>query len=130
MRKANQEITDKGVLEEILSSEQICRVAMYDGKRPYLLPFNYGYKAGGLYIHSALEGKKIDILRKFPLISFEVEQGVRIIPGRKACNWSTLYRSVIGEGTVEIVTGLGGKREGLEVIMAQHGMEGSPVFDE
>lgn len=130
MRKVNQEITDPAILEEILSSEHICRVAMYDGKRPYLLPFNYGYKQGFLYIHSALEGRKMDILRKFPEVSFEVEQGVRIIPGKKACNWSTLYRSVIGEGTVEMVTDVKEKMEGLEVIMARHGMKETPEFDE
>lgn len=130
MRKANQEITDPKVLEEILSGTQICRVAMVDGDKPYLLPFNFGYQQGCLFIHSALEGKKTDILKKYPQVSFEVEQGVRIIPGKKACNWSTLYRSVIGEGIVEIITDPGRKREGLEVIMAQQGMTGFPEFDE
>lgn len=130
MRKTNQEITDSEVLEEILSKEQICRVAMYDGSKPYLLPLNYGYHQGIIYIHSALEGRKIDIFRNYPQVCFEVEQGVQIIPGKMACNWSTRYRSVVGEGIVEIVTGVEGKRDGLKVIMAQHGMEGTPEFDE
>jgi nitroimidazol reductase NimA-like FMN-containing flavoprotein (pyridoxamine 5'-phosphate oxidase superfamily) len=129
MRKQNQEITDRKTLEEILSKEQICRIAMNDDGKPYLLPLNYGYRNGCLYIHSAPRGRKIGILRKHPMISFEVEQGTRIIPGGKACNWTTLYRSVIGEGTVEIITDGEGKRKGLEVIMAQHGAPGSTEFE-
>lgn len=121
MRKASQEITDPAVLEEILSVQQICRVAMNGGERPYLLPFNYGYRDHCLYIHSATEGKKIDLLREHPLVSFEVEHEVEIVPGKRACGWSTRYRSVVGEGTVQIVTDQKGKREGLRVIMAQHG---------
>lgn len=130
MRKQAQEITDRTTLEEILSGEQICRVAMNDNGKPYLLPFNYGYRAGSLYIHSAPVGKKIDVLGKDPRVSFEVEQGVRIIPGQKPCNWSTLYRSVVGEGTVEILTDPDAKRFGLEVIMAQHGAEGPLEMDD
>ncbi len=90
MRKANQEITDAFVLEDILSKGQIIRVAMCDGGKPYLLPFNYGYRKGIIYIHSATEGRKIDVLRKNPGVSFEVEERVRIIPGKKPCNWERL----------------------------------------
>ena len=64
MRKSNQEIRDEKVLEEILAGAEICRIAMTDGDRPYMLPFNYGYKDSCIYIHSAPEGKKIGLLRK------------------------------------------------------------------
>lgn len=78
------------MLEDILSKGQIIRVAMCDGGKPYLLPFNYGYRKGIIYIHSATEGRKIDVLRKNPGVSFEVEERVRIIPGKKPCNWERL----------------------------------------
>ncbi len=72
MRKINQEIKDLQIIEDILSSSIICRIAMIDGERPYLLPFNYGYKDNCIYIHSALEGKKLDVLR--------LTAGIRIYP--------------------------------------------------
>jgi nitroimidazol reductase NimA-like FMN-containing flavoprotein (pyridoxamine 5'-phosphate oxidase superfamily) len=121
MRKTNQEITDWSVLEEILSGAYICRVAMMDGNKPYLLPFNYGYRERTLYIHSAPEGKKITLLKQNPHVCFEVEDAVTIIPGKKACTWSTRYRSLVGEGKAEILADPGSKRDGLAVIMAQHG---------
>jgi nitroimidazol reductase NimA-like FMN-containing flavoprotein (pyridoxamine 5'-phosphate oxidase superfamily) len=121
MRKANQEIRDQEVIEGILSGAVICRIAMLDKGLPYLLPFNYGYREGCIYIHSAPEGKKIDLLKKNNRVCFEVEGTTRIIKEEKACRWATVYRSVIGYGRVEIISDPEGKQSGLEIIMAQHG---------
>ena len=95
MRKTKQEITDEKVLEEILSGAEICRLAMMDGHRPYLLPFNFGYADGSLYIHSAPEGKKIELLNINNQVCFEIEDTVRIIKKEKACGWTTLYRTLL-----------------------------------
>lgn len=121
MRKARQEIKDKASLEEILQGDIICRVAMLDGTRPYIIPFNFGYREGCLFIHSAPEGKKIDLLRLNPEVCFEVEGAMEITKGGQACDWSTRYRSVVGYGDVEIISDEAAKQQGLEVIMAQHG---------
>lgn len=129
MRKSRQEIRDQGVLEEILNNQVICRLAMMDGDRPYIIPVNYGYHEGFLYIHSAPEGKKIDLLRQNPELCFEVEDPVEIIKGERACDWSTRYRSVVGYGRVEILSDEAGKQLGLEMIMAQHGAPELKEFD-
>jgi nitroimidazol reductase NimA-like FMN-containing flavoprotein (pyridoxamine 5'-phosphate oxidase superfamily) len=121
MRKAKQEITNQEELEEILKAALICRVAMMDGERPYILPFNYGFSEGCLYIHSAPEGKKMDLLVRNPEVCFEVEDSTEITTGEKACDWSTRYRSVVGYGRVEILSDEKSKQQGLEVIMARHG---------
>jgi nitroimidazol reductase NimA-like FMN-containing flavoprotein (pyridoxamine 5'-phosphate oxidase superfamily) len=121
MRKTNQEIRDRQVLQEILQGEVICRIAMMDGDRPYILPVNYGYSDGCLFIHSAPEGKKIDLLRKNRQVCFEVEDRPEVIKGERACDWTTRYRSVVGYGEVEILTDEAGRRRGMEIIMAQHG---------
>jgi len=121
MRKARQEIRDQHTLEEILRSAIICRMAMMDGDLPYIIPFNYGYRDGCLFIHSAPEGKKIDLLRKNKQVCFEVEDTVEIIKGKQACDWTTRYRSLVGYGNVEILSDEASKKQGLEVIMAQHG---------
>ncbi|MEN8201841.1 MAG: pyridoxamine 5'-phosphate oxidase family protein [Bacteroidota bacterium] len=121
MRKKNQEIKDKQVLEEILSHAVIIRIAMVDRGEPYLLPFNYGYRSNCIYIHSAQKGKKIDVLSRNPRVCFEVEQQADLVKGPLACDWSTLYRSVIGYGTIEIISDYAQKQEGLEIIMSQHG---------
>jgi nitroimidazol reductase NimA-like FMN-containing flavoprotein (pyridoxamine 5'-phosphate oxidase superfamily) len=129
MRRSKQEIMDKAVLEEILAGAEICRLSMLDGRLPYIVPVNYGYREGQIYIHSAPKGKKIDLMAKNEQVCFEVEDTVEIVKGEEACDWSTRYRSVVGYAKVEILSDEAGKQEGLEVIMAQHGAPDLVEFD-
>ncbi len=128
MKKPSQKIQDESTMEEILSGGMICRLAMIDGEKPYMLSFNYGYRNRCIYIHSAPEGKKIDLLKKNNQVGFEIEEGVEILKAEKACGWSTKYRSVTGHGEVKILTDPELKKEGLEVIMDQHGAVGPFEF--
>ena len=121
MRKDNQEIKDPLIIEEILKLSRICRIGMADEGKPYILPFNYGYRNRTIYIHCAPEGKKIDIIKQSPEVCFEIEQTSDIIKNETACNWATLYRSVVGYGNIEIVHDFDEKLEGLNIIMAHNG---------
>lgn len=123
MRRFKQEITDTNILEEILSSSEICRLGFVDNDRAYVLPFNYGYKDNCIYIHCANTGKKIDLIKKNNLVCFEIEFMHRIEKYDKACKWTTTYRSIVGYGTVEIITDEKGKRNGLDILMKQHGAD-------
>lgn len=129
MRKTNQEITDKSILEGILMQSKICRIAMIDNGLPYILPFNYGYERNCIYIHSARKGKKIDILLKNPAVCFEIEQYAEIVKNEKPCKWATTYRSIIGYGIVETITDFSQKQKGLEIIMAHNGSPETIEFD-
>jgi nitroimidazol reductase NimA-like FMN-containing flavoprotein (pyridoxamine 5'-phosphate oxidase superfamily) len=102
---------------------------MIDNGLPYVLPFNFGYHENCIYIHSAPEGKKIDILKENPQVCFEVEQQADIVEDEIVCKWSTLYRSVVGYGNVQLVTEFEDKKFGLEIIMTQHGYKGKMEFE-
>lgn len=123
MRQLKQEITDKRIIDEILSKSEICRLGFIDTGRPYILPFNYGYRDGFVFIHCANEGKKIDLIKKNNIVCIEIEQTAKVKRYEKACKWSTLYRSVIGYGRVEIITDYEQKRQGLDVIMKHNGAD-------
>ena len=122
MRKHNQEIKSKDIINTILSNSKICRIAMIDNGRPYLLPFNYGYKDNCIYIHSAPEGKKIEILKRNNEVCFEIEDHTEIIKNSKPCKCATKYRSVVGYGNVEIITDNEQKKNGLDIIMTHNGI--------
>jgi len=121
MRKKNQEITDNKIINEILTKSEVCRLAMMDADKPYILPFNYGYEENCIYIHSAPEGKKIELLRKNNKVCFEIEQIAEIVKHDKACKWETKYRSLIGYAEVEIITDFEQKKKGLDIIMSHYG---------
>lgn len=129
MRKINQEISDPAIIEQMLSTATICRIGMIDNRKPYIIPLNYGYSDGYLYIHSAPEGKKIEILKENNQICFEIESTATTIPHEIPCKWSEKYRSIIGYGTVEFINDFKSKNDALGIIMKQHGAVGAQIFE-
>jgi hypothetical protein len=126
----DKEISDPEILEMILNQSKVCRIALNNGEFPYIVPFNYGYGDGVLYFHSATTGKKIDLIRKNNKACFEIEYDSQIIPDEKACKWTAKYRSVIGYGTVDIITDRVEKVKGLDTIMSHYGKSGYQLYDE
>jgi len=124
MRRKDKEIKDCNIIEEILQKGEICRIGLSDNGQPYIVPVNYGYQNNRLFFHSAIEGRKIDILRKNPHICFEVTVDDTIVTGEKACDWGMRYRSVMGEGTVLFLEDTTEKRAALDIIMSQYDREG------
>lgn len=121
MRRLDKKITDEKIIEEILLKSDICRLGLIDNGSAYIVPVNYAYKNGVIYIHSAKEGKKISILQSNNQVAFEIEYNHQIMESEKACGWTTKYRSVMGKGTVTITQNVEEKTEALDLIMRKYG---------
>ena len=121
MRRKEQQISDRNIIDKILSNAEVVRLGFIDGDRPYIVPFNYGYSDNCIYIHCAPEGRKIDLIKENPLVCIEAEQTAEIERYEKACQWGTIYRSVIGWGMAEIITDYQMKRDALDIIMSHYG---------
>ncbi|HEY4786516.1 MAG TPA: pyridoxamine 5'-phosphate oxidase family protein [Bacteroidales bacterium] len=130
MRRAEKEILDQGIIEQILTESQLCRIAMIDGDEPYIVPLNYGYAEGVLYMHSAPQGRKMDVLSENNRVCFEIEYAHQVVKKKEPCNWTTRYRSVIGYGNIEVVTDMEEKKKGLRIIMQKYGYKGKAEYNE
>ena len=130
MRRKDKEVTDPGIIAELLSSAEVCRVAMVDNGEPYVIPLNYGYCDNALYIHSAAAGRKIEILKRNKRVCFEIESPILIVRSAEPCHWGSRARSLVGYGNVEIVTDREQKKQGLDIIMRQHGKTDPNLYDE
>jgi len=117
MRRSEKEITDKLAIEKIINASLVCRLALSDGNQPYIVPLCFGYQDRTLYFHSALEGKKIDILKKNKRTCFEFDVNSEIIKAEKACKWGMKYQSVIGFGKAVLVENIAEKKKALNIIM-------------
>ena len=129
MRRKELEITDRAAIDDILARAQVCRVAMADGGQPYVVPLNFGYDGRALYLHCAKEGRKLEILRKNPLVCFEVDIDHKLVIGDKACARTMKYSSVIGFGRAEILEPGGEKKKGLELLLDHYGGSDAPLAD-
>lgn len=121
MRQKDREIKDRKIIDGIIMRCRVCRLAMCDGDMPYVVPLNFGYDGSFLYFHAALEGRKIDIIRKNNKVCFEFDILHEIATAKQACKWGAKYESVIGTGTVDILDSLESKQKALELIMRQYG---------
>ncbi len=110
-------------IESIIKACQVCCIGMIDTENnPYVLPFNFGYHNGVVYLHSAPEGKKIKILRKNSAvcISFSTGYELRYQNEQMACSYSMKYKSVLAYGTVEFIDDYDLKVDALKMIMQQY----------
>lgn len=121
MRKKEREIKDRKAIDGIIERCRVCHLAMCDDGQPYIIPLNFGYDGCFLYFHAALEGRKIDIIKRNNRVGFEFDILHDIVTAQRACDWGAEYESVVGSGTAEIVDDLDAKKEALEYIMRQYG---------
>ena len=122
MRRKDREITDETAIRAILDKAQVLHLAMIDGDRPYVVPLHYGYTLENgvltLYLHSAKEGRKLDVLQKNARVAFELETDVSPISGGDLpCKYGAAYASVMGEGRATILTDPVEKTDALTMLM-------------
>ena len=124
MRRSDRELRDPGQLLEIIDACKVFRLAMAAEGRPYLVPLNFGYAYEGgqfeFYFHSALQGRKLDLLRQNPQVCFELDCGHQLQEAGEACGYSYFYESIVGAGRLEPVEDPAEKREALGCIMAHY----------
>ncbi|MDD4645795.1 MAG: pyridoxamine 5'-phosphate oxidase family protein, partial [Bacteroidales bacterium] len=68
-------LTTTDEMEAIINEAQVCYVGMSDNNTPYVLPMNFAYADGVIFLHSAQEGQKIDVLKSNPLVSINFNTG-------------------------------------------------------
>jgi len=117
MRRQDKQISDPGLIEKVMQKGTIVHIAMMDGNKPYQIPLNYGYKDNTLYIHSARDGKKIDLLRANSLVHFQIETGVEVKNTDQAYRCGTNYECVMGYGQATIVDNPREKKIGADILM-------------
>ena len=121
MRRKDREVTDINEIEKILFQCKTCHVAMVDDGAPYIVPLSYGYKILDgklleLYFHSAMEGKKIDILKRNSKVCFEMSYEGELVRSDSPCSSGYYFVSVIGYGTTVFIDDTDKKCEALSIM--------------
>lgn len=125
MRRKDREIKEIDKVFDVVSKCAIARLAMVDEGKPYVVALNFGYDRVGddlvLYFHSAMEGRKMTILKKAPDVYFEMDTVNEFIRGTEEnpCSFCWRFDSVMGSGKVAFITGNDEKSYALNRII-QH----------
>ena len=121
MTKRERQITDETQIRNILDGAKVLRLGLSVKDEPYVVPMNYGYTMEDgkltLYLHSAVQGKKLDMIRENPRVFFELDCDLIPFEGKVACQYGLSYSSVMGRGTARIVEDVEEKKAAMSILM-------------
>lgn len=121
MRQKRREIEDREQIEKLLCTCTTVQLGLWDGEEPYVVTVNFGYAQGALYFHGALQGRKMDCIRRNGLVSFATVVESELIREPTACGYSTYYTSITGFGRARELKSEEEKVAALDVLLGQHG---------
>ena len=123
MRRKDREITEPEEIYKIIEKAEVCRIALTDGEWPYIVALNFGFEkenGGRLYFHSALQGKKLEIIAENNKVCFQMDIEHQLITAEKACDYTSTFKSVVGFGRIKQAGTEQEKIKGLDVIMSHY----------
>jgi len=125
MRRKEKEITDIEEMRGIVASARFAAVALCSDGEPYVVTMNHGWNAGNeaLYFHCAHTGRKIDLINANGRACATVVED----HGYKHGECDHAYRSVVMQGTIEVVEDIDEKKHGLQVLLDHQEKNPGPI---
>lgn len=121
MTKRELQITDENQIRNILNKAKVLHLGLAVDNEPYVVPMNYGYTMEDgklvLYLHSAVRGKKLDMIRANCKVFFELDCDLAPFEGEKPCQYGLAYSSVMGRGIATIVEDVPEKMKAMSILM-------------
>ena len=110
-------------MEEIIRRCPYCHVGLVDEEGcPYVIPMNFAYHEGVVYLHSGHEGSKVEMAQRRPQVCITFCEGHELVwqHPQMACSYSMKSRSVVCRGKVQFVDDLAEKRRLLDIFMRHY----------
>ena len=121
LTKRERQVTDPEQIIRILDTAKVLNLGLSVNDEPYVVPMNYGYRMEDgkltLYLHSAVKGKKLDMIRANPKVFFSMDCDRMPFEGDKPCQYGLVYSSVMGRGTARILEDTEEKIRAMTLLM-------------
>ncbi|MBR4080094.1 MAG: pyridoxamine 5'-phosphate oxidase family protein [Christensenellaceae bacterium] len=132
MRRKDREIRDFNVIKQIIADCDTIHIGLADGDYPYILPMSFGHEVVNeciyFYLHGAKVGRKIDLMKKNGVCSFEMDcsHSAAMDPDRKEATMH--YRSIMGKAEIEFLEGEN-KIHALNLIMDHYNVSRGKEYE-
>lgn len=116
-------IEEEKEIKSVIQSCKICYLGVADTDgMPYVVPMNFGYADGVVYLHSAPEGHLIDVVNRNNkvCVTFCTDTKLVFQHPQVACSYRMKSKSVILWGEVEFIEDIAEKERMLNILMAQY----------
>ena len=121
MTKRERQITDPDQIRDILDRGKVLHLGLCANDEPYVVPMNYGYTMENgkliVYLHSAVRGKKLDMIAANPNVFFAIDCDIVPFEGVMPCQYGVTYSSVMGKGVAQIVEDVEEKKKAMSILM-------------
>lgn len=121
LTKRERQVTDPEQIIRILDTAKVLNLGLSVNDEPYVVPMNYGYRMEDgkltLYLHSAVKGKKLDMIRANPKVFFSMDCDRMPFEGRVPCQYGIVYSSIMGRGTATLVEDVEEKKQAMSILM-------------
>lgn len=108
--------TDNAWLEAFFRRAGEIFISFSGAEFPYVLPLNFVWLDGRIYVHCAFEGRKVSLLAQDDRVGFAAALDVTIVQ-EKSTTW---YKSVSGCGRMRTVTDQEEKRRVLDALSLRY----------
>ena len=115
-------IHDRKEIDAILKQCKTCYVAMSIDDVPYVLPLNFAMDGDRVILHSAQQGRMWETIKKNPKVCINWTLGEELAwqDEQVGCSYRVKSKSVIIEGTAEIVDDFDEKERLFTQFMTQY----------
>ena len=113
-------------MKTLLDRMAVGHLAMTTQDGPYVVPLNYLFAEGCIYLHSGPRGRKIAALRNDSRVCFLVDEAGPQVRWDRGCGISQIYESVMCFGRAEFLERLEEKKRILEMMVRKFLPPNSP----
>ena len=121
LTKRERQVTDPEQIRHILDTAKVLNLGLSQNDEPYVVPMSYGYTMEDgkltLYLHSAVRGKKLDMIQANPKVFFSMDCDRMPFEGRVPCQYGIVYSSIMGRGTATLVEDVEEKKQAMSILM-------------
>ena len=114
-------ITNEAEIRQILDTANVLHLGLAVEGEPYVVPMNYGFTLEEgkltLFVHSAVRGKKLDMIQANPKVYFSIDTDRIPFEGKVPCQYGLSYRAVSGWGKAAIVEDVEEKKQAMTTLM-------------
>lgn len=115
-------IENRKEIESVIKACKTCYLALAVNNKPYVLPMNFAIEGDTIILHSAQEGRMWESIQQNPQVSINWTLGEDLAwqDVRVGCSYRVKSKSVIVEGTAEIIENYDEKYRCLNLLMKQY----------
>ena len=94
-------------MQRMLEEERVGRIGLNDERQPYVVPTDFAYMDGAIYIHTPSNGRKARLARDDPHVCFEVDRYNEAV---------TDFRSILVRGEIREVSDSAERRSAMDIL--------------